>query len=92
MATLTIRNVPKDVKQALRVKAAESGRSLEEALRQLLSEQANDPGQPTSRIDAEEIMRRAAELETDEPADSRFKYFTQRELSDAIYGAYDGLP
>ena len=92
MATLTIRNVPEDVKQALRVKAAESGRSLEEALRQLLSEQASGLSQPASRIDADEIMRRAAELEADEPADSRFKYFTQKELSDAICGEYDGLP
>jgi plasmid stability protein len=86
MATLTIRNVPESVKQALRVKAAESGRSLEEALRQLLSEQANGTGQPASHIDANEIMRRAAELEADEPTDSRFKYFTQKELSDAISG------
>ncbi|MDW6025501.1 plasmid stability protein stbC [Mesorhizobium sp. BAC0120] len=91
MATLTIKNVPEDVKQAPRVKAAESGRSLQEALRQLLSEQASDFGQPASRIDADE-MRRAAELETDEPAESRFKYFTQKELSDAICGEYDGLP
>ena len=91
MATLTIRNVPEDVKQALRVKAAESGRSLEEALRQLLSEQASDSGQPASRIDADEIMRRAAELESDEPSDSRYKYFTQKELSDAICGEYDGI-
>ena len=91
MATLTIRNVPEDVKQALRVKAAESGRSLEEALRQLLSEQASDLGQPASRIDADEIMRRAADLESDEPSDSRYKYFTQKELSDAICGEYDDL-
>jgi plasmid stability protein len=91
MATLTIRNVPEDVKQALRVRAAESGRSLEEALRQLLSEQASGPDRQASRIDASEIMRRAAELESDEPLDGRYKYFTQKELSDAISGEYDGL-
>ena len=91
MATLTIRNVPENVKQALRVKAAESGRSLEESLRKLVSEQVNDPAQQASRINADEIMRRAVELKSDEPLDSRYKYFTQKELSDAICGEYDDL-
>lgn len=90
MATLTIRNVPEDVKHALRVKAAQSGRSLEETLRQLLSDQVSE-AQPASRIDADEIMRRAAELESDRPRDSRFRYFSQKELSDAISGEYEGL-
>lgn len=91
MATLTIRNVPDDIKQALRVKAAQKGRSLEEALRQILADEvAGSPPFP-SRIDAEEIMRRAAELESDEPVDSRYKYLTQKELSDAICGEYDDL-
>lgn len=91
MATLTIRNVPDDVKHALRVRAAESGRSLEEALRQLLSEEVNAPFQPASNIDAEEIQRRAAELEADPPLDSRFRYFSQKELSDAISGEFEDL-
>lgn len=91
MATLTIRNVPEDVKQALRVKAAQSGHSLEEALRQLLSEQANGPNRQASLIDADEIMRRAAELEADEPVDRRYRSLTQKELSDAISGEYDDL-
>lgn len=91
MATFTIRNVPEEVKQAWRVKAAESGRSLEEALRLLVSEQVNERNRPASRIDAQEIMRRAAELESDEPLDNRYKFFTQKELSDAISGEYEGL-
>lgn len=91
MATLTIRNMPEGVKQALRVKAAKSGRSLEESLRQLLSDQVVAPDQPASLIDAEEIMRRAADLESDTPLDSRYRYFTQKELSDAICGEYDDL-
>jgi len=91
MATFTIRNVPEDVKQAWRVKAAESGRSLEEALRQLVSQQVSNQGQPASRIDAHEIMRRAAELETDPPLDTRYNSFSQKELSDAICGEYDDL-
>lgn len=91
MATLTIRNVPDHVKQALRVKAAQKGRSLEEALRLLLSDEVNGAGSIASRIDADEIMRRAAELRTDEPKDLRYRYFTQKELSDAISGEYDGI-
>jgi len=91
VATFTIRNVPEDVKQAWRVKAAESGRSLEEALRLLVSEQVNERNQPASRIDAQEIMRRATELASDEPLDSRYTFFTQKELSDAISGEYEGL-
>jgi plasmid stability protein len=91
MATLTIRNVPDDVKQALRVEAAQKGHSLEEALRQLLSDHIAGSTQPTSRIDAEEILRRAVELEADEPTDLRYKYFTQKELSDAICGEYDDI-
>ena len=91
MATLTIRNVPDDVKQALRVKAAENGRSLEEALRVLIAENVKDPRRQASRIDAAEIVRRAAELESDPPSDSRYKYFSQKELSDAISGEYDDL-
>ena len=54
-------------------------------------EEASGLGHPASRIDADEIMRRAAELESDAPSDSRYKYFTQKELSDAISGEYDGL-
>ncbi|WP_378945304.1 hypothetical protein [Mesorhizobium sp. ANAO-SY3R2] len=90
MATLTIRNVPDHVKQALRVKAAQSGNSLEEALRQLLSDEV-EQHMPASRISADEILRRAAELEADEPTDSRYKFFSQKELSDAISGEFEGL-
>ena len=90
MATLTIRNVPEDVKRALRLKAAANGSSLEETLRQMLSEKVQVP-QPASRIDADEIMRRAAELESDPPEDPRYKYFSQKEISDYICGEYDGM-
>lgn len=91
MATLTIRNVPDDVKHALRVKAAQNGRSLEDALRRLLADDARGPDRPASRIDAQEILRRAAELKADEPSDARYRSFTQKELSDAICGEYDDL-
>jgi plasmid stability protein len=91
MATFTIRNVPEDVKQAWRVKAAESGSSIEEALRQLVSDQVMEAARPASNIDAAEIMRRAGELADDEPQDSRYRHFSQKELSDAISGEYEGL-
>lgn len=91
MATFTIRNVSEDVKQAWRVKAAESGRSVEEALRQFVSEEVKNDNRPASHVDAAEIMRRADDLASDEPRDARYKYFTQKELSDLICGEYDDL-
>lgn len=91
MATFTIRNVPEHVKQAWRVKAAESGRSVEEALRSLVANEIKGDDRPASNIDAAEIMRRADELASDEPRDNRYRYFTQKELSDFICGEYDDL-
>ncbi|MEX4006387.1 FitA-like ribbon-helix-helix domain-containing protein [Neoaquamicrobium sediminum] len=91
MATFTIRNVPEDVKKAWRIKAAKSGHSLEETLRILLAEQIKDTRHPSSLIDAEEIMRRAKDLESDEPADGRYMYLSQKELSDIISGEFEGL-
>jgi len=38
MAILTIRNIPETVKQQLRIRAAEHGRSMEEEARQILRE------------------------------------------------------
>ncbi|MBK8457887.1 MAG: plasmid stabilization protein [Phyllobacteriaceae bacterium] len=90
MATMTIRNVPDHVREALRVEAAKSGRSMEEALR-LLVIKAAAVNERTSRIDAAEILKRAAELASDPPIDSRYKHFTQKELSDAISGEFENL-
>jgi plasmid stability protein len=91
MATMTIRNVPDDVKQTLRVMAAEDGRSLEDSLRQLMLEKARGAEGRTSRIDANEIMRRARELESDPPQDRRFEHYSNKELSDTLCGVYDDL-
>jgi|SRR5580658_7007733 plasmid stability protein len=41
MATLTIRNVPDETHQALRMRAARNGRSVEEEVRRILAEQAS---------------------------------------------------
>ena len=40
MKTLTIRQVPDDVHESVRIRAAEKGRSMEEHVRQLLAEDA----------------------------------------------------
>ena len=36
-------------------------------------------------------MRRAKDLESDEPADGRYMYLSQKELSDIISGEFEGL-
>ena len=41
MATLTIRNVPDETHQALRMRAARNGRSVEEEVRRILAEHAS---------------------------------------------------
>jgi plasmid stability protein len=92
MATLTIRSVPDDVKQTLRVRAAERGLSLEEALRRMLAESASDTQHAASKIDAREIMRRAQDVAADEAENSQVhRYLTHKEISDAISGEFEGL-
>ena len=43
MATLTIRNVDEKTHKALRLRAAENGRSVEEEIRRILAEQVSRP-------------------------------------------------
>jgi plasmid stability protein len=43
MATLTIRNVPDEVRDRLRVRAAENGRSMEAEVRQVLLQSTAEP-------------------------------------------------
>ncbi len=47
---ITVRRVPEHVKQALRIRAARRGRSLEEEVRQILLRAASDgdPARPTN--------------------------------------------
>ncbi len=57
MASITVRNIDERVKQALRMKAAENGRSMEEQLRHLLETAAE--GRAARPLDlAEEFVRR----------------------------------
>ena len=51
MATLTIRNVPERVAEALRAMAAKSGRSMEEQVRRILAEQVIDRHSALEQID-----------------------------------------
>jgi plasmid stability protein len=51
MATLTIRNVPEHVAEALRALAARNGWSMEEQVRRLLAEQVVDRMSALERID-----------------------------------------
>lgn len=54
MKTLTIRQVPDDVHESLRVRAAEKGRSMEEHVRQLL---ADDAARRSKRSGAETALK-----------------------------------
>jgi plasmid stability protein len=62
MATLTIRNLPDDVRDRLRVRAARNGRSMEaearEALKQLYKPERADPAAISKRMRAaQELVR-----------------------------------
>ncbi|MCK0162674.1 Arc family DNA-binding protein [Marinobacter sp. S6332] len=57
MAMLTVRNLPDEVHQALRVKAAINGRSMEAEARAILKSAvlAGDPSQPTKPVTSEMV-------------------------------------
>jgi plasmid stability protein len=61
MATLTIRNLPDDVRDRLRVRAAENGRSMEAEARATLADTYGS-GDRGSRPDARERIERARRL------------------------------
>ena len=48
MASMTIRNLDDDIKQRLRVQAAEHGRSMEEEARVILRTALTEPASPTN--------------------------------------------
>ncbi len=50
MANITIRNLPDDVKELLRIAAATNGHSLEEEVRRILARQTIDPGSPPQPV------------------------------------------
>ena len=61
MTTLMIRNVDPTLKQKLRMRAAQHGRSMEAELRHILSDALADQGKPEINL-AEAIRRRFAPL------------------------------
>ena len=61
MATLTIRNLPDDVRDRLRVRAAQNGRSMEAEARLALV-QAYTAGGPTEPLSADQRATRARAL------------------------------
>ena len=74
MATLTIRNVPSNVKERLRVQAARNGRSMEAELRAIVGD-AVTPVQAEAFGFAEAVRRRFApfggvDLEPHPPVDT----------------------
>ncbi|MCI5077686.1 hypothetical protein [Oricola sp.] len=75
MATLTIRNLDDQVKQALREQAARHGVSMEEEVRTLLTKAVSSGGR--RRLTAEEIVAKHARS-PDKPVD-------QKALSDAMW-------
>ena len=60
MATLTVRNLDPEVHKRLRVRAAESGRSMEAEIRQILQDAvaAPKPGPEESGLNLAEAIRR----------------------------------
>lgn len=91
MATLTIRNVPDHVKQALRERAAANGVSMEEELRRIVADSADARRPRKSTISSEEILRRADMLDAEKPSDPRYETMTQKEISDEMWRESDGL-
>ncbi len=60
MATLTIRNLPDDVRDKLRVRAAENGRSMEAEAREVLSSAV---GEAVKELSVEEKAARVREVQ-----------------------------
>jgi plasmid stability protein len=61
MATLNIRNLPDEVHQRLRVRAAEHGRSMEAEARAILAETCAPGARP--RLSREELLAKTRELQ-----------------------------
>ncbi len=72
MATLTIRNLPDRVRDRLRVRAAENGRSMEAEARMILEESLIEPGKvDLSWVEAIiELGNEFGGIELDIPADT----------------------
>ncbi len=63
MATLTIRNLDEETHRALRLRAMEHGRSVEEEVRRILVERAATPGPSRNPKSPEEIAQAVKQLQ-----------------------------
>jgi plasmid stability protein len=77
MATLTIRNVPERVHQALRRRAAENARSVEAEVRALLESAASAPAEDWRRNIAD-IQRKARKALGDPPKGAVKRFVAER--------------
>ena len=91
MGSLTIRKLDDDIKTRLRLSAAAKGVSMEEEARALIAAAMQPALLVASAISATEIIKRAKSLPKEEPMDLRYKTMSQKELSDAMWGEYDGV-
>ena len=91
MGSLTIRKLDDATKTKLRLAAAAKGVSMEEEARTLLASGLGAGTKLPSRISATEILRRARALPKEEPLDPRSMTMTHKELTDAMWGEYEGM-
>jgi plasmid stability protein len=59
MATLTIRNLPDDIRDKLRIRAAQNGRSMEAEARDVLAKAYEPPADAEQRLSVQERIERA---------------------------------
>ena len=91
MGSLTIRKLDDDIKAKLRLSAAAKGISMEEEARSLIAAAMRPAVTAASNVSADEIIARARALPEEEPLDLRSVTMTHKELTDVMWGEYDGM-
>lgn len=86
MATLTIRNLEPEVKQALRERAARHGVSMEEEARRLLRELTIMEAR-ADNLHAGDLIAMIRAAPKGKPLDERFARLSQKEIADLVSGA-----
>ncbi|WP_075995312.1 FitA-like ribbon-helix-helix domain-containing protein [Salaquimonas pukyongi] len=86
MATLTIRNLPDEVRQALRERAARNGVSMEQEVRRILAESMQKTAVKHMQFKAaEDILQMARGLRDEAPLDPMYKELSHKELTDTLW-------
>ncbi len=83
MATLTIRNLPDEVKRELRLAAAARGVSMEQEARDRLATSTAAPAR-SRKATSEELLALGEALRDGRPLDPRFRSLSQKEISDLV--------